>query len=114
MANGTNGQKAPQPTAVKPVLVGESGAGVGVKEKFAGLGRIDMDSEEKVDALTHDEDIEPEEAEDDDEDDKWRVAVLDASVLIWAPRSVRRLAAKGWELVLPNDGMSLRGLALCS
>lgn len=75
-----------------------------VQAKPAGLGRIDMDDEDRHDALTHDEDIEVEGISPDDGDDKWRVAVLDASVLIWAPRSVRRLAAKGWELVLPLDG----------
>lgn len=88
----------------QPGDVKQNGIGGGVKDKFAGFGRIDMDENDRQDALTHDEDIEPELAEGEDEDDKWRVAVLDVSVLIWAPRSVRRLAAKGWELVLPIDG----------
>lgn len=83
---------------------GQHVPGAGVKEKFAGFGRIDVDAEEKVDAMTHDEDIEVESDIGEDEDDKWRVAVMDASVLIWAPRSVRRLSAKGWELVVPIDG----------
>ena len=65
-----------------------------------------MDDDEPKGALTHDEDIEPEEMTDNDEETKWRVAVLDASVLIWASRSVRRIAARGWELVIPLDGES--------
>jgi hypothetical protein len=96
-----------------PAAADQAGHGESGKGKFAGFGRIDMDAGDRADALTHDEDIEVEGMSQDDEDDKWRVAVLDASVLIWAPRSVRRLAAKGWEMVLPIDGRSAPLLCDC-
>lgn len=76
------------------------------RDTKAGLGRIDDDPAEVAAALTHDEDIEPVDIDDEEEGEQWRVVVLDASALIWALRSIRRLSSKGWELVVPIDGAS--------
>jgi hypothetical protein len=44
----------------------------------------------------------------DERDDKedWRVAVVDVSGLMWAPKAVRSLVARGFEVVVPADGQS--------
>ncbi|KAK4684632.1 hypothetical protein P7C73_g5539, partial [Tremellales sp. Uapishka_1] len=38
------------------------------------------------------------------EDDEWRVVVVDVSALLWAPKEVKRLVGKGWEVVIPLEG----------
>jgi hypothetical protein len=43
----------------------------------------------------------------EEEDDGWRLVVLDVSALMWAPRSVRRLMARGWEVIVPLEGGSV-------
>ena len=65
------------------------------------VGRID-DEVERAEVMTHDEEFEVEDFIDED-DDAWRVIVLEASVLIWALRSVRRIVAKGWEVIVPLE-----------
>ncbi|WOO85211.1 uncharacterized protein LOC62_06G008710 [Vanrija pseudolonga] len=39
------------------------------------------------------------------EADGWRVAVVDVSALMWAPKSVRRLVQRGYEVVVPLDAV---------
>ncbi|KAL1410377.1 hypothetical protein Q8F55_004385 [Vanrija albida] len=41
----------------------------------------------------------------DNEPDGWRVAVVDVSALMWAPKSVRRLVQRGYEVVVPLDAV---------
>jgi hypothetical protein len=40
----------------------------------------------------------------DDEDEDWRVVVVDASALMWAAQGVRDLVAKGFEVIVPSNG----------
>lgn len=44
------------------------------------------------------------EIDDDDEAEDWRVVVVDISALMWARNAVKRLVAKGWEVVIPSEG----------
>lgn len=69
------------------------------------VGRIDDEVvDERVAVMTHAEDFDFSDiAEEDDE--AWRVIVLDASVLIWALRSVRRIVGKGWEVIVPLESV---------
>ena len=56
-----------------------------------------------------DEGSHAEQTEDDEEDkEAWRAVVVDVSALMWAMKSVRRLVAKGWEVIVPLDGRSIR------
>lgn len=64
--------------------------------KQARQARIDDDNTSERD-LDHDE-------MNDKED--WRVAVVDVSGLMWAPKAVRSLVARGFEVVVPADGES--------
>lgn len=68
------------------------------------FGRIDDDDDEdeRAEVLTHDDAPEPSHFV-DEADTAWRVVVLDASVMIWALRSVRRLVNRGWEVVVPLE-----------
>lgn len=40
----------------------------------------------------------------DDEAEDWRVVVVDISALMWAKNAVKRLVAKGWEVIIPAEG----------
>lgn len=40
----------------------------------------------------------------DDEAEDWRVVVVDISALMWAKNAVKRLMAKGWEVIIPAEG----------
>lgn len=48
------------------------------------------------------------EIDDDDEAEDWRVVVVDISALMWAKNAVKRLVAKGWEVIIPSEGNVLR------
>lgn len=39
-----------------------------------------------------------------DENEDWRVVVVDASALMWAAQEVRNLVAKGFEVIVPSNG----------
>lgn len=45
------------------------------------------------------------EIDDDDEAEDWRVVVVDISALMWAKNAVKRLVAKGWEVIIPAEGV---------
>ena len=71
------------------------------------VGRIDDEVvDERVAVMTHAEDFDFSDIGEED-DESWRVIVLDASVLIWALRSVRRIVGKGWEVIVPLESASL-------
>ncbi|KAE8540824.1 hypothetical protein D1P53_003188 [Cryptococcus gattii VGV] len=46
------------------------------------------------------------EIDDDDEAEDWRVVVVDISALMWAKNAVKRLVAKGWEVIIPSEAIS--------
>lgn len=74
--------------------------------KLANLGRID-DTPQDSDSVDGGHNTRSESSDDEgDEDmwDTWKIVVLDVSALMWAPQSVRRLLARGWEAVLPLEG----------
>lgn len=48
------------------------------------------------------------EIDDDDEAEDWRVVVVDISALMWAKNAVKRLVAKGWEVIIPVEGVFLK------
>ncbi|WVQ73725.1 hypothetical protein IAR50_003305 [Cryptococcus sp. DSM 104548] len=51
----------------------------------------------------------PDDVELDEEtggEEKWRVMVVDISALMWAKNAVKRLVAKGWEIVIPQEALS--------
>lgn len=80
--------------------------GVAALKDIQGLGRIDDEPiDDRVEVMTHDDAPEPSEFMDEDEGG-WRVVVLDASVMIWALRSVRRVVSKGWEVIVPLESES--------
>ncbi|ODO09389.1 hypothetical protein I350_02989 [Cryptococcus amylolentus CBS 6273] len=39
-------------------------------------------------------------------EEQWRVMVVDISALMWAKNAVKRLVAKGWEIVIPQEALS--------
>ncbi|CAK9785741.1 hypothetical protein CC85DRAFT_329363 [Cutaneotrichosporon oleaginosum] len=41
----------------------------------------------------------------DEDEDVWRVSVVDVSALMWAPRAVRSLLQRGGEVVIPLDAI---------
>ncbi|EIW66636.1 hypothetical protein TREMEDRAFT_74767 [Tremella mesenterica DSM 1558] len=60
-------------------------------------GRIDDDEDESDSFNKEEEDVVRQKEE------YWRVVVIDASALMWALKSVRRLVAKGYEVIVPLD-----------
>jgi hypothetical protein len=36
----------------------------------------------------------------------WRVAVLDVSALMWAPKIIKEVVNRGWEVIVPLEGES--------
>ena len=50
---------------------------------------------------------------DEEDEDGWRLVILDVSALMWAPRSVRRLLRREWEAIVPMEGESTVFLPLC-
>lgn len=74
--------------------------------KMADLGRID-DTPQDSDSVDGGHNTRSESSDDEDDEDMWdtwKIVVLDVSALMWAPQSVRRLLARGWEAVLPLEG----------
>jgi hypothetical protein len=43
-------------------------------------------------------------SDDEGGDEEWRVAVVDVSALLWAPKATRNLVAKGFEVIVPLNG----------
>lgn len=60
-----------------------------------GAGRIDDSSGSSPSSSSSDSEPEFE----------WRVAVVDVSALMWAPRSVRSLVQRGFEVIVPLDAI---------
>lgn len=63
-----------------------------------GLGRGKHGEKGRIDDSDEDRDQEV--------DKEWRVVVVDVSALLWAPKAVKRVMGKGWEVILPLEGMT--------
>lgn len=97
--NGNNGRKqvTDDDKTKKKNLVVVNRIDDGLSPPAAAPARLD-------DGNTSDRDLDRDEF--DDKED-WRVAVVDVSGLMWAPKAVRNLVSKGFEVVIPADGESL-------
>ncbi|WVQ83611.1 hypothetical protein IAT38_005752 [Cryptococcus sp. DSM 104549] len=78
---------------------GGGGAGGG----GAGGGGAGREMRDPNDDLGRPDDVELDEAGDGDGD--WRVVVVDISALLWARNAVKRLVAKGWEVIVPGHAI---------
>jgi crotonobetainyl-CoA:carnitine CoA-transferase CaiB-like acyl-CoA transferase len=83
----TNGQQPKAAAKEKPL------ARIDDHVSFGG-GRIDHEEKER------DEDIEVY----DELDQEWRVAVVDVSAFMWAPKATKSLIQKGFEVIVPSSG----------
>lgn len=95
---------------IKQVAGGHQQQGVQMKKGLNGLvaSRIDdtLPGLDQVRARIDDNGNSDRELDHDDQDDKedWRVAVVDVSGLMWAPKAVRNLVTRGFEVIVPTDG----------